>query len=112
MNKTEIEQLKQKLLSLRTELQDLEESPVQATKPVELDQVGMGRLSLMAAVLSQQRAQEGDRRRQRQLQKIDGALRRIESGDYGKCFMCEEEIDVLRLFVDPTNTRCMKCIVQ
>lgn len=112
MNETEIEQFKHKLLSLRSELQDLEESPIEATKPVELDQAGMSRLSLMDAMLSQQTAQEGARRRQRQLQKIDGALRRIESGDYGKCFICEEEIDVLRLSVDPTNTRCVKCIEQ
>lgn len=112
MNETEIEQFKHKLISLRSELQDLEESQAEATKPVELDQDGMGRLSLMDAMLSQQRAQEGDRRRQRQLLKIDGALRRIESGEYGICFMCEKEIDVRRLFVDPTNTRCMKCIEQ
>jgi DnaK suppressor protein len=112
MNETEIEQFKHMLLRLRSELKDLEESPVQATKPVELDQAGMGRRSLMDAMLSHQKREEGARRRQRQLQKIDGALRRIESGEYGKCFICEEDIDVRRLSVDPTNTRCMKCIEQ
>ncbi len=112
MNKTEVEQFKQKLLSLRSELQDLDESSREATKPWQLDQDNMGRLSLMGAMIAQRRAEEGSRLRQRQLLKIDGALRRIESGEYGKCFMCEKEIDAQRLSVDPTDTRCMKCIEQ
>lgn len=112
MNETEIDQFKHKLFSLRSELQCLEESPIEMTKPVELDKAGMGRLSLMAVMIAHQRAQEGARRRQRQLQKIDGALLRIESREYGKCFICEEEIDLPRLSVDPTNTRCIKCIEQ
>ncbi len=112
MNKTVLKQFRHRLLSLRSELQDLEESPIVATILVEPDQTGIGRRSLMDAMISQQKAQEGARRRQRQLLKIDGALRRIESGDYGNCFMCEEEIDMHRLSVDPTDTRCMKCIEQ
>ncbi len=112
MNETEIEQFRQKLLGLRAELQALEESAKETTKPVELDQASMGRLSRMDAMLAQQMAQEGSRRRKRQLLKIDGALRRIESGAYGKCFICEKEIDVRRLSVDPTTTRCMNCIEQ
>ena len=80
--------------------------------PAEPEQAGIGGRSRMDAMLAQQRAQEGARRRQRQLQKIEGALRRIESGEYGNCFMCEEEIDLLRLAEDPTNTRCIHCIEQ
>lgn len=112
MNKTEIRLFKQKLLSLRAELQEQDKSPVETTKQVDLDQAGMGRRCLMDAMLSQRKAQEGTRQRQRQIQKIDGALRRIESREYGKCFICEEEIDLHRLSVDPTDTRCMKCIEQ
>ncbi|MBI5075321.1 MAG: TraR/DksA family transcriptional regulator [Nitrospirae bacterium] len=112
MNKTEIEQFKHKLLSLRSELQDLEKASIEAAKPVELDQAGMGRLSLMSAMIAQRRSEEGSRLPQRQLLKIEGALRRIESGEYGKCFMCEEDIEAQRLSVDPTDTRCMKCIEE
>lgn len=112
MNKTVIKQFKHRLLSLRAELQDLENSPEEATTTVEPDQSGIGRRSLMDAMLSERKVQEVTRKRQRHLQKIDGALLRIESSDYGKCFICEEEIDLRRLSVDPTNTRCMKCILQ
>jgi len=55
-------------------------------------------------------AQEGTRQRKRQLQKIEGALRRIEAGEYGKCFICEEELDAPGLSVDPTTTRCLNCV--
>jgi DnaK suppressor protein len=55
-------------------------------------------------------AQETERRRQQQLARIEAALRRIESGDYGYCYVCGEEIDIRRLAVDPTMTRCIKCV--
>jgi DnaK suppressor protein len=110
MNGPEIEAVKQKLLALRAELLALEESSKEAAQPVELDQAGMGRLSRMDAMQAQLMAQEGARRRKRQLQKIDGALRRIEAGEYGRCFVCEEELDAQRLFSDPTITRCVNCV--
>jgi len=110
MNGSEIKQFRQKLLSLRAELLDLEESSKEATQPKELDQACMGRLSRRDAMQAQLMAQEGTRQRKRQLQKIEGALRRIEAGEYGKCFICEEELDAPGLSVDPTTTRCLNCV--
>lgn len=110
MNEGEIEHFRQKLLRLRSELKDREEIFKETSGPVEMDQARVGRLSRMDAMQAQQMALEGARRRQQQLLKIEGALRRIESGDYGSCFVCGEEIDVRRLSVDPTNTRCMECV--
>ena len=110
MNEQEIEQVRQKLLCLRAELLALEGSSNDAHQHVELEQAGMGRLSLRDAMQAQLTAQEGARQRKRHIQKIDGALRRIEAGEYGMCFVCEEEIDAPCLSVDPTSTRCMNCI--
>ena len=109
MNEAEIERFRQKLLGLRSELQEQEETSRETGKPVELDQARVGRLSRMDAMQAQQMALETARRRRNQLLKVEGALRRIESGEYGCCFVCGEEIDVRRLSVDPANTRCMKC---
>jgi DnaK suppressor protein len=109
MNGSEIEQCRQKLLSLRAKFLDLEASSKEETNPKELDQAENDRLSRRASLQAQLMAQEGSRQRKRQLQKIDGALRRIEAGEYGKCFVCEEELDVCRLSVDPTTTRCENC---
>jgi len=110
MNVTEIEQFRQKLLHLRSALEDLEGASREGAKPVEPDQAGMGRLSRMDAMQAQKAAEEGPRQRKRLIQKIDGALHRIEIGEFGQCFICEEEIDVIRLSVDPTCTRCMNCV--
>lgn len=109
MNAAETEQLRQKLLLLERELQEREEISRDAAKPVELDQASVGRLSRMDAMQAQQMAQETGRRHQHELMKVEGALRRIESGEYGCCFVCGKEIDIRRLSLDPTNTRCMKC---
>jgi DnaK suppressor protein len=109
MNETKIEQIRQKLLNHRSELQELEESSKEETNPGALNHVGMGNLSRMDTMQAQKVAEEGTRRCKRQILKIDGALRRINLGEYGKCFICEEEIDLRRLSVDPTITRCMNC---
>lgn len=110
MNEAEIEQLRQDLLRLRSELQQLEEGTQDTGGPVELDQARVGRLSRMDAMQAQQMALEAARRRQHQRLKIEAALRRIESDEYGYCFVCGEAIDVRRLGVDPTTTRCMECV--
>lgn len=52
---------------------------------------------------------ETARRKQHQLQVIEGALLRINSDEYGSCFVCGEDIDLNRLMFDPTVTRCINC---
>ena len=110
MNGKEIEQFRQQLLSLRLALQEMEETYKETGETVELDQTRVGRLSRMDAMQSQQMALESSRRRQHQLLKIEGALSRIKSGEYGYCFVCGEEIVAQRLVADPTSTRCMTCV--
>lgn len=109
MKPEQVEQLRQRLLDLRSELQTLEQASREDTAPVELDQARVGRLSRMDAMQAQEMAQETARRRQRQLVEIDGALRRMASGDFGYCFVCGEAIDIRRLEANPTNTRCVGC---
>ena len=109
MNMADIENIRTKLLAIRNELQALEATSREAGERVELDQSRVGRLSRMDALQAQQMALEADRRRQLQLQKVEGALRRIETGDYGDCFVCGEAIGLERLSIDPTSTRCMGC---
>ena len=109
MNEAALEQNRQTLLRLKAELLAIGESSQEAGDTVELDQAKVGRLSRMDAMQAQQMALEMERRRQHQLQKIEGALRRIESGDFGYCFVCGEEIDERRLSIDPTTSRCIGC---
>jgi len=40
---------------------------------------------------------------------VAAALKRIESGDYGYCLNCDEEIAVKRLEIDPAAPLCLDC---
>ena len=108
LSMVDIDKIKLDLIELKSELEALDSTDAGDT--VVLDQAKVGRLSRMDALQAQQMALEAHRRRQLQLQKIEGALRRLDIGEYGYCFICHEEIDNRRLHVDPTSTRCMSCV--
>lgn len=110
MNDEAVEQIRQQLIRMKLELHELEKEYDESSKTVELDQTRVGRLTRMDAMQAQQMALESARRRQQQIVKIDGAIHRLESGEYGYCFVCGEEISAQRLAVDPTSTRCMVCV--
>ncbi|NNE37639.1 MAG: TraR/DksA family transcriptional regulator [Gammaproteobacteria bacterium] len=94
---------------MQADIRALDETAKESTRPVELDQTRVGRLSRMDAMQGQQMAKEGERRRQKQLQKIKSALQRIDDNDFGYCSVCDEEIDIRRLELDPSNNRCITC---
>ncbi len=54
----------------------------------------------MDAMQAQQMALDASKRRQLQLVIIESAFQRIESGEYGYCLGCDEDIDIRRLMVD------------
>ena len=109
MERVHLERFRDRLNKLKTELENISVSSQDATKPVELDQTRVGRLSRLDAMQGQQMAQETNRRRQQQLVSINAALRRIESGTFGYCVVCGEEIDRRRLWVNPPATMCVPC---
>lgn len=43
------------------------------------------------------------------LKDVHSALRAVESGSYGKCKYCQQEIDTQRLLARPTSTSCIAC---
>ncbi len=110
MTQGEREQFRAKLTAMQDEISAISDSAAQDLKPVMLDQTSVGRVSRVDAMQLQQMSQETARRRQQLLVKIEGALRRIESGRFGLCFLCGVEIDLRRLGADPTITRCRDCV--
>ena len=109
MREDQINKFKQSLLQLQKKNQELEDEFAKSGDAVKLDQSRDGRLSRVDTMQAEQMSLEDSRRREMQAEKIEGGLRRIESGQYGNCFYCEEEIEIRRLKADPTNTRCLKC---
>jgi DnaK suppressor protein len=48
-------------------------------------------------------------REQKLLKKIDGAIEKIETGGYGLCEICGEEIGIGRLHARPVTSMCIDC---
>jgi DnaK suppressor protein len=80
-----------------------------ADEPVELDQSRVGRLSRMDSMQSQAMARHGARLVEQEMNRIHAALKLMESGDYGYCIRCDEEISKGRLEFDPSLMICVEC---
>jgi DnaK suppressor protein len=76
---------------------------------VELDQSRVGRLSRMDAMQQQAMAIETRSRVQVRLRKLEAALDRIASGNFGLCCQCHDEITQDRLSADPAAVFCAEC---
>lgn len=112
MNNKKDQKIREKLIAMRDELLLLAETSKDATKVVKLDQSTVGRLSRMDAMQAQAMSLELKRRREIEIQKITGALARLDSGNYGYCVACDEEISAGRLKFDPSTPLCLDCAEQ
>jgi len=79
------------------------------TKPVALDQQSVGRVSRIDAIQQQQMALANQQQSTQLLKRVDLALQRIDSGEYGYCLQCEEPIAFARLQAQPFASLCLDC---
>ena len=100
-----LKRLEEKKLTLK----NLIVSAKNSTEVVELDQTKIGRLSRMDAIQRQSMAIEMERRREVDLRRIEAAIERLKSGDFGCCITCDEEIPLKRLEFDAACTTCVTC---
>lgn len=98
------------LLALLEDAQNHGSAQSEATKPVELDQQSVGRLSRMDAMQHQAMAQATARRASQSEARLRAALARMDEGTYGECLDCGEDIPVRRLEVDPATPLCVSCL--
>lgn len=104
------EKAKLRLLDELQSLKILRENARSSRAPVELDQQSVGRLSRMDAMQKQNMELATEKRRQIRMQVIGSALKRIESGEFGFCVICDEEISPQRLEFDPAISCCISCM--
>jgi DnaK suppressor protein len=97
------------LLARKSEIEREQEAGEADRAPVELDQSSVGRVSRIDAIQGREMALASARRRTVELSKIDAAFRRLETGEYGYCVKCGEEIGDKRLALDPAAAMCVKC---
>ena len=108
----DISTLKVKLLARQTELSELvnqyvadHEGPLTKDSFIEVSDVGEQSVNdfqrdMDIALITQE---------VNELKFINAALRRIDSGDYGICVDCGNEIAPARLEVNPAVERCIEC---
>lgn len=108
-NDIKTDAMRSSLEARRIELVHREQASQDSRATVELDQTRVGRLSRMDALQGQAMAQETERRRKIELQRIDAALERLDTNEYGYCLTCGDEISVKRLELDPAVTVCIDC---
>ena len=100
-----LKRLEEKKLTLK----NLIVSAKNSTEVVELDQTKIGRLSRMDAIQRQSMAIEMERRREVALRRVEAAIERLKSGDFGNCISCHQKIPLKRLKFDPACTTCVTC---
>lgn len=101
--------MEQRLRAMREAILALADTWHGGADTVELDQARTGRLSRMDALQLQAMAKAGEARAQLELQRIEAALKRIETGTFGDCVDCGKPIAKARLEANPTVIRCVAC---
>ena len=107
--KIDIAAVRARLLALRAGLAQSREQSADSRRPVALDQTSVGRVSRVDALQVQAMALETERRRDIEGKRIDGALARLDAGEYGECMVCGEDIAPARLEFDPAVAVCITC---
>jgi DnaK suppressor protein len=103
----DLKHFRQRLIDDQASLEITARERQSAGATVELDQQRVGRLSRMDALQMQAMAQAEARRAQFQLRMIAAALKRIETGEFGYCQNCDEEIAIGRLEANPSTPLCI-----
>ncbi|PSK83867.1 DnaK suppressor protein [Prolixibacter denitrificans] len=93
-----------KVAGLKEELLDLKE----LTRP-EAPDCAIGRVSRMDAINNRSVNEAAMRNKQLKLSKLEEALEKIDSPDFGKCTRCGEEIPWGRIAIMPESTLCIRC---
>lgn len=103
--------LRDSLLDLKRELEELVSSLHQGARPVDLD-LAIGRLSRMDALQQQKMSEATLAQAKRRLQHVGAALTSFEDDLFGQCRRCEEPIGFARLNVRPESPYCLACQSQ
>lgn len=108
MQNEKLQYFKEKLESLKNEVEEGIVSLKERTKPVSPD-VSLGRLTRQEAMQEQNMALENLRQAEIRLKKINSALNRIHNKTFGECIDCGDDIAKERLEIMPENGLCIEC---
>jgi DnaK suppressor protein len=108
MNKRELKKFKDLLLQRRQAITQTNQSINEQSVVFDPDDLA-DEVDLAASETDQSLNLKLRDRERFLLKKIDKALQKIESGDYGNCESCGEAIGVKRLEARPVTDLCIRC---
>ncbi|MCC6953951.1 MAG: TraR/DksA family transcriptional regulator [Deltaproteobacteria bacterium] len=111
MNKKLLEKFK-KLLQKEREGVLYHLNELKGSSEQQLEQGPGDEVDIASSEITQTSLQKLGSREQKHLSKIDYALQKIESGEYGTCEMCGEDIAPARLEARPIALYCIDCKTQ
>ncbi len=101
--------LHDKLLKQKNALKNLLVDNEDTSKPVQLDQQALGRVSRIDAIQQQKMAVANRASQELTLVQTIKALRRIHEDNYGYCQECDKYIPYERLLIKPETSFCIQC---
>lgn len=109
MKKLERKKLKETIVSQIAGLKDDIIELQELTKPIPLD-ASIGRISRMDAINNKTINEASLREKKKLLQRLEKALEKADSKEFGICTKCGKEIPFGRLEYMPHTTRCVQCV--
>ena len=108
MKKSDREKFKLKIVEqlrlLKSNISDLKD----LTKPIAPENA-IGRLSRMDAINNKSVNEAALSTALQKLKKLEFALNRVDSEDFGICIRCKQDIPEGRLLFMPESTNCVEC---
>lgn len=103
-----MEEIKLKILEEIKSTKELIVGLTEQVKPIAPDGA-YGRLSRMDAIISKSVYESSLRDAENKLSKLNKALSKIDSPDFGICQKCKKPIPIARLMIIPESIYCMNC---
>jgi DnaK suppressor protein len=108
LNKRDLERFRKLLMEQRDQIRGNTKKALSGDIHVDPDDFP-DEMDIASSEMTLQFAGRLREREQGLLAKIDAALVKIESGEYGECVMCGEQIGVARLRARPVAELCIDC---
>lgn len=108
MKETQKKQLKATMEKKQAELIKLIADLKESTKPMGLDN-SIGRVSRMDYINNKSVSEASLRKAEDDLVSLERWLSLYDTEKFGKCSRCGNEINLNRLLLLPTSTRCVNC---
>jgi len=103
-----MEEIKLRIIEEIANTKNLIEGLTEQVKPIAPDDA-YGRLSRMDAIINKSVQESSLRAAEEKLSKLNIALSRIDSPNFGICKGCKKPIPIERLMIIPESIYCMNC---